>query len=263
MPEILTGLKVDDFAHPDDIKATAAVSKIPGVSALMTFIEDKYDKTIFRVETMGYCVRLNEKIAPRPYKILRHVCQILDYPTIPEIYSYRSYSIDVIIAGAQHPIMKVSDFVLNNYEDSMLYFLFGRVVTRFKSGYMKYFTASELIMQGLAPVALVSEPLRIALANWLRKSELSADRGGLLACQNMQTAGRYFMNKAGMPAQFTKNVRIPDYLNACAIDNNLTKVGKGVQTLTRDTGWINDRLRELNNWYATGEMYDIIEKYSD
>lgn len=263
MPEILTGLKMEDFAHPDDIKSTNAISKVPGMNKLLTFVEDKYDKTVFRVKMMGYAVRLTEQIAPRPYKILRHVCQILDFDKIPEIYCSRSFSIDIIIAGAEHPVMQVSDFLLNTYDDSLLYFVFGRVITRFKSGYMKYYTTSDIIMQGTEPIELISEPLRIALANWLRKSELTADRGGLLACQNMKTAGRYFMNKAGMPVSLNKDVRIPDYLNACAIDNGLTRAGKGLQTLTKDSGWINDRLRELNNWYATGQMYDIIEQYAD
>lgn len=263
MPEILTGLKMEDFAHPDDIKAIKVMSKVPGVDKLITFIEDKVNQLEFTMDMLGNCLQLSEDIAPRPYKILRHVCQILDYDTIPLIFSHRSYSIDITIGGVNNPMMLVSDFILNNYDDSLLYFVFGRVVARFKCGYVKYDTACDLLLKGTAPIELISEPLRIALASWMRKSELTADRGGLLACQNMKTAGRYFMNKAGMPVSLNKDVRIPDYLNASTINNYLIQSGKVVKTLTKDRGWANDRLRELNNWYVSGSMYDIIEEYAD
>lgn len=263
MPEILTGLKMEDFIHPEDIKATAAISKVPGMDKLLRFVEDQYDNTITRVEMMGYCVRLTEDLAPRFFEILRHVCRILDYDRIPEVFCSRSYSIDVTISGADHPIIGISDYLLNDYDESMLYFLLGRVITRFKAGYMKYFTASDLILQGTGIVGLISEPLRIALANWRRKAEMTADRGGLLACQNMQTAGRFFMHMAGMPAPLTRDVKVRDYLNACAVTSDMAKTGKTVLTLGNESGWNNDRLRELNNWYAAGSMYDIIERYAD
>ena len=254
---------MSDFAHPDDLKAIQAISRIPGVDKAMTILEDKVNQLEFGLTTMGSCIRLTEQTAPRPYKILRHVCQILDYPNVPEIYSTHSYKVDIEMGGVEKLIMQVPDFILNHYDDSLLYFVFGRVVTRYKSGYMKYFNASQLVMAGTAGLQLISEPLRIALATWLRKSELTADRGGLLACQSMKTAGRYLMNKAGMPIAETQNIKIPDYLNACKADMSLVKAAKGLQTLDNQSGWTNDRLRELNNWYAEGRMSDIVEYYAD
>lgn len=263
MPEILTGLKLSDFAHPDDLKIMQSLSKVPGADKAMTFIEENFDHMDFSVMILGSCIRLTEENSPRPYKILRHVCQILDYPIVPEIYSTRSYSIDITIGGVETPKMQVPDFVLNHYDDSLLYFLFGRAITRFKSGYMKYYVASKLIMDGTAGLELIAEPVRMTLASWMRKSTMTADRGGLLACQSIKAAGRYMMNKAGMPIQETANVRIPDYLNACKIDIGGVKAGKTIQTISNQSGWTNDRLRELYNWYAEGRMSDIVEKYAD
>ena len=124
MPEILTGLKMSDFSHPDDLKAMKAISMVPGVDKAMTFLEDKINQLEFSLTTMGSCVRLTEKTAPRHYKILRHVCQILDYPKVPEIYSTRSYNIDITMGGVENLIMRVPDFILNHYDDSLLYFIY-------------------------------------------------------------------------------------------------------------------------------------------
>ena len=148
MPEILTGLKIEDFAHPDDLKAVKTLSKTPGIDKLTTFIEDNINQMEFNVRCLGSYVRLTDDIAPRAYKILRHTCQILDFDTVPEIFSTRDYSIDIEIGGVQRLIMKVPDAILRTFDDSLLYYVFGRVITRYKSGYMKYFVASELLING-------------------------------------------------------------------------------------------------------------------
>ena len=263
MPELLAGLRVEQFAHPDDQAAMRSLKKIKAVDKAAAYLEDLGDNLYFRMSMLGKCVRVMPENDPRVYRILQNVCSILDYDTVPEIYSLRSYALDIQPSGVKKPILLVPDFVLNNYDDSLLYFNFGRAITRLKSGSLKFYVAAQTLIIATGSVDWISEPVKLGFANWMRKSELTADRGGLLACQNIKSAMAFLMNKAGLPLSEAKKVFYTDYLEAYKIDSQLAAVGKSLQTLTNCTGWANDRIKELFVWYASGRYVDLLEEFLD
>lgn len=263
MPEKLTNLRGEDFAHPDDLAAIKTMTKLKIFDKALSYIEDKSNQLYIRMNTLGNCVRITEENDPRIFRILRDVCDILDYDTVPELYSTRKYELDIEPSGVDKPVLVVPDYVLANFDDSLLYFTFGRAITRLKSGYLKFYIAANMLITMTAPIEFASDAVKMTLANWMRKSQLTADRGGLLACQSIRTAMVFLMNKAGMPIQEAKKVNIPDYISASRVDTNLAKIGKGLQTLTNCTGWANDRISELFLWHAKGHYDDLLEKYLD
>lgn len=263
MPEKLENLKVEDFSHPDDTAAMRSMLKSKAVDAFVGYIEEKNSKLVTRMATLGNCVRLTKENAPEVCRVLEDVCSILDYDTVPELYSTRSYKIDIVPSGEERPVFLVSDFVLNHYDRDLLYFDFGRAVTRLKSGKLRYYDAANMLISTTEPWVLVSDAVKMSLGGWMRKSELTADRGGLLACQNYPAAMSFLLNKAGMPIQEAKKTPITDYIEACKIENQLVKVGKNIQTLTNCTGWANDRILELFTWYASGQYDELLERYLD
>ena len=263
MPNELRGLSVNDFAHPEDLAAVNSLMKIQAIDKLMSSIEEKSNEIYIRMITLGNCVRITEQNDPKLFRIVKKVCEILDYEHTPEIYTYRSFGIDVEPSGVDKPVLIIPDFVVNNFDDNMLYFAIGRAVTRLKSGYLKFFIAAKIMLLATDSIPFVSDAMKLALSNWLRKSELTADRGGMLACQNFQTAIRFLMCKAGMPLKETKTVKVHEYIEDCKFDGSLAKVGKTVQTLSNSTGWANDRISELFLWNAQGNYGDILDKYLD
>ncbi len=263
MPSKLHGLSVNDFAHPEDLAAVNSLKKIQSIDKLMANIEEKSNQIYIRMITLGNCVRITEQNDPKLFSVVNEVCKILDYDNIPEIYTYRNFGIDVEPSGVDKPVIIIPDFVINNFDENLLYFTVGRAITRLKSGYLKFFIAAKIMLLATDSIPFVSDAVKLALSNWLRKSELTADRGGFLACQNFQTATRFLMCKAGMPLKETKTVKIHDYIEDCKFDGGLAKMGKAVQTLSNATGWANDRISELFLWNAQGEYGNILDKYLD
>lgn len=263
MRETLTNLKVEDFAHPEDLQAIRNVEKLKPLSWITSRIEDVGNQLYYQTNALGSCVRLTEETDPHHYYILKDICKILDYPTVPDLYSTRSYSTDIQLSGETKPIMVVSDFILNNYDDDLLYFKFGRAITRMKSGHLKLYVAVNTLMTVTG--AGVSDSVKLAMANWMRKSELTADRGGLLACQSIRSAMTVLMNVAGMPIHEAQKVDYGTYISECKdkTDPALVKLGKNLQTFTNCTGWANDRILELFLWYSGGAYGDLLDKYAD
>ena len=261
MPEKLYGLSVDSFTHPDDLAAIQALRGVTAVNRLVSTMEEQGNQIITRMMTLGSCVRLTDTDAPRICQAVRNVCDIMEYNRIPEIYTRRAFSLDVEPSGVDHPVIIIPDLALRTLSDDLLYFTIGRAITRFKSDYLKFYLVAQMMILSTSFFPVVSDVIKLPLANWMRKSELTADRGGLLACQNYKAAMRYLMMKAGMPLKETEDVSIPDYIEAVQIKDGLTRAGKEAKTLVNVTGWANDRINELFLWYADGSYDDLLEEY--
>ena len=131
MPERLLDLKIEDFAHPDDTAAMRSLTKIKSLDKAMSAIEDRTYRLYLRMDTLGNCVRLTTDNAPDICAIVEDVCEILNYAPIPELYSTRSYKLDILPRGVDRPVLIIPDFILNRYDKALLYFDFGRAITRF------------------------------------------------------------------------------------------------------------------------------------
>ncbi|MCD7990684.1 MAG: M48 family metallopeptidase [Clostridia bacterium] len=261
MPEKLHDISVDDFTHPDDLAAIQALHNIPAVDRFVSNIEDQSNQIIIRMTTLGSCVRLTDANAAHVCEIVRNACDIIGYGQMPEIYTRRAYSLDVFPSGVERPVIVIPDLALRTLNDDLLYFTVGRALTRFKSDYLKFYLVAQLMITSSSIFPVVSDVVKLPLVGWMRKSELTADRGGLLVCQNYKAAMRFLMCKAGMPYKETAQVSIPDYIEASQTSNTLTRAGKEAKTVLSSTGWINDRINELFLWYAKGSYDDLLEEY--
>lgn len=264
MADNLYGLRVRDFAHPDDLVAMKALKKSAALNKLISFVEDKSTRVILQTQTLGNCVRISAQSNERLYRIVRETCDVLGYNQMPEIYTFRSYNSDVIPHGVNHPVIVVPDFVVNAFDDSLLQFTVGRAVTRLMSEHLKLYVAANAInritdYEG----SIVSDTIKVPLANWMRKSELTADRGGLLATQDFHSAMKFLMIKAGMPFSQVENVDERDYIDTCMSDSKLVNASKKLQTLSNYQGWANDRVIELYLWYAKGAYDELLDEYLD
>ncbi len=261
MPEKLYNVSVDDFMHPDDRAAVQALQSVPAVDRLVSQMEEQSNQIMVRMTTLGSCVHLTDMNAPHICGLVRNVCEIMGYDNMPEVFTRREYSLDVTPSGVDRPVIVIPDLALNTLDDDLLYFTVGRAITRFKSEYLKFYMVAQMMIMFGSLFSVVSDVIKLPLANWMRKSELTADRGGLLACQNYKAAMRFLMAKAGMPLKETKDINIPDYIEASQIKSLLVKAGKGAKTLVNEKGWANDRINGLFTWYATGDYDNLLEDY--
>ena len=263
MPAILNGLKVSDFAHPDDLAAINALKKSAAINKITSFIEDTTTQTVLQTRTLGRCVRISQKSNERVYNIVRDTCNILNYDRVPEIFTFRSFGIDVDPHGVENPVIEIPDFVLNSFDDSLLRFTLGRAITRLKSDYLKFYIAADAISTLSDMLPILSDAAKIPLANWMRKSALTADRGGLLACQDFHSAMKFLMFKAGMPISQLENVHEDDYIETCVSESKIVNTAKYILTLSNCKGWSNDRIIELYTWYARGNYDELLDEYAD
>jgi len=142
---------------------------------------------------------------------------------------------------------------------------FGHVV----SGHSLYRTIAEIFLNVslgalpfLAGIALL--PVRLAVLEWSRKSELSSDRAGLLGSQNVIASQQLFMKMAGAyrgaleSGQMALDPFVTQASEYIASNDGLDIVYKILNTLALTHPMHTVRAAELQRWIQGGDYERIL-----
>ena len=261
--KILLGLDHSQYEHPFDKKALETLESTPGLTAAGKYVTKQTIERIYTVQYTGSHLRITKDSYPQIYEYMEYACQILDVKRIPEMYLQWGFGIDSFTIGSDHPIVVLNSGFMDLCDDDEKLFLLGHELGHIKSDHMLYHMLAQLInyIIDLIPGGnLVGGPLRYALLYWDRMSEFTADRAGLLCCQNVDAVIRVYTKKAGLPQnqfsklnaqaflQQAKDFGIMDY-------EKLNKLFKFISIAGSDQPWTVMRAAELIKWLDGGE-YD-------
>ena len=121
----------------------------------------------------------------------------------------------------------------------------------------------NIIIDSIPFGGIAAAPLQYALYYWDRMSEFTADRAGLLCCQNKDAAIRAFMKMAGMPIQQFKDMKYQTFIQQAKdfkqLDyDGLNKIIKIISIADASHPWTVMRAAELLNWIDCGEFDKFI-----
>ena len=103
--------------------------------------------------------------------------------------------------GMEHPFIVVNSGLIRLLEDDEIEYVLGHEVGHVMSDHVLYHTMTRLLLalanMGFPIVGLAARAVLVALLEWQRKSELSADRAGLLTVQDPEIVMRGMLKMAG------------------------------------------------------------------
>lgn len=204
---VLHGLRSEEYEHSFDRQALRALKSTPGFEFLVRKLNEYSMDRLNRIRYTGSNIKLNAQVMPEIHNILFRACEILDMQFVPEMYVAWSYNVNAFTAGVERPIVVVTSGAVDLLTHEELAFLIGHELGHIKSGHVLYHQMADILPLLGSIVAsatlgiggLVSTGIQLALLNWDRMSEFTADRAGLLVCQNATTAGpsRVSLTKRG------------------------------------------------------------------
>ena len=190
--KILNGISADDFVADTDRLALQALKRVP---LLPQLIQKFYD---LGVDRWMYCynMAMSVRCGPQQYRtlydILRDGCEILDMPE-PELYITSNPFPNAFAGGVERPYITIRSSMVDTMDDEQLYHLIGHELGHIKAGHILYKSVASILMPlleligrrtfGLGDVATVG--LVLAMAEWSRQAEITADRAGLLVSQSL------------------------------------------------------------------------------
>ena len=198
----LGGISSRAWEHPADRGALVALRKLKGFDTLLKAMSGLFNERAVRLAFLGTAVRADERQFARLHRLLGEVGRTLDAPELPELYVVANPVPGALTIGMQKPVIVLNSGVVDLLDDEELRFVLAHELGHAMSGHAVYQTMLQrmIMLSGvLAHVpggALGARGIMAALYEWSRKSELSADRAGLLATQDPATAFRVHMKLA-------------------------------------------------------------------
>jgi len=272
--KVLTGLDSKRYEHYFDKKALETLEDTPGLEIAVRKFNQYGIERYLKIQYTGSNIKVSKKNFPQLFNILLTACRILDIKKIPDLYIDLGF-INAWTVGVEKPVIVITSGCVGLLSYEELLFVIGHELGHIKSQHVLYHQMAAIISDlgtiiGQATLGiggLISKGLEFALLNWARKSEFTADRAGLLACQNINSAITAMMKIAGVPPRYYKLIKPEDFLNQAAefedLDfDSLNKIVKSLSVMSKGHPWTVMRAAEMNKWIKKGEYDRIINSFS-
>jgi Zn-dependent protease with chaperone function len=180
----LTGISSRAYEHPADRSALVALRKLSGFDTLLKRLFGLFNERAFRLT------------------YLRDGAYILDLPDVPECYVMQTPIVNAMALGRDKPFIVINTGMVELLDAEELRAVIGHELGHILSGHAVYRTMLLILLRLAAraaflPIALALTAIIWGLEEWFRKSELSCDRAGLLAGQDLDASRRVLMKLAG------------------------------------------------------------------
>ena len=261
----LTGISSRAWEHPADRAALSALKQVTGLDELMKMLLGGTTERSIRLLHVSSCVKVTPTQFHRVKILLDKVIDVMDWPTTPDVFVANNPFFNAGVFGVKAPFIVLNSAILKALSDDELYCVLGHEVGHIMSGHAIYKTVMWVLMSlslGMLPIAgLLVQPLLLALREWDRKSELSADRAALLALQSEKENGDLLMKMAGGEdlSQMNMNdffLQAQEYESQKSIMDSFSKL---LNTMKQSHPFPVVRLQELHTWASAGQYQAILD----
>jgi len=269
-PQKLHGLSIADFLHPREVSSYKTLQDTRGLESVVKKFYDMGIENVIKLQYTGSSLKLSAKSFPELNGLIEIACEILEVTPVPDIYVERSEQFTATTLGVERPMIAISSECLDKLSKEELLFMIGREVAHIKCQHVLYqeigFIFPEL-MDALSGITLglsgvLSTGLKYALFHWAQMAEYTADRGGLLVCQDTYAAKRLFTKLAGLPEKYWGGFDVDDLDKQARAFEGFTEktFDKFVRFLYGNNLWAIARAHEVIKWTESGQYNRIIAR---
>lgn len=256
-----------DVASPDDISLRQKLDAIPKFKEFMMNTVCVLREKVTAVEYAGNGIHVNDICLPQLNGLLKDVCRILHVTDVPDMSLAWNYNISATTEGARNPYITAFSGAVDLLNDDELRFIIAHEIGHQMSGHKPYHMFLETmylpLMNSIPGGEVWINLARTKLLNWYRMSDFTADRIGLLAVQDIDTAISTMIKMSGIPKKYYGDINIKSFLKqASEFDSMFSDTsGEIVNYLSLNaacTPWLVLRAAKLYEWYKNGDYQRIV-----
>lgn len=198
----LTDISSRAWEHPADRGALTAVRQLKGFDFLVKKLFSLVSERALRLQTLGSAVRVDSRQFPTVHRLYAEAGATLDVRDLPELYVDNNPIWNAMAIGMDKPFIVIHSSLVKNLDEDELRFVLAHELGHVQSGHALYHSVLIWVLNlsrslGWVPIGAIGlRVIAAALKEWSRKAELSADRAGLLGCQDPAAALRGHMRMA-------------------------------------------------------------------
>ena len=263
--KILTQIAPVTWEHPADRAALQTLRSVPGFDEVVKKIVGFFGERGFRLLFQANAVRVGPTQFPRLNALYTDVLTSMDWQVRPELFVSQTPFVNAGAYGMDRPFIVINSGALALLDDDEMRTLLGHEPGHVMSGHALYHTILILIVfvgLNFLPflTSIILAPIQFALLEWARKSELSADRAGLLAAQDPRASMRMFLKMAG--GGDMKEMSLDAFLQQAKeyeeTGGAIDRIFKILNTLPQSHPFNTLRAAELERWITAGAYEKVL-----
>lgn len=266
--EKLIGLQSSEYEHSDDKKALDRLKSNVAFRKIMAEVIRQGVERIYRIQYTGSCLKVDKDDYPGIYKVLGNAVDTLgvEGKLVPDLYLQYDYMINAFTTGEHQPLLVLNSGTLDLLEEDEQTFIIGHELGHILSHHVLYHMIVNSLTGFIDLGALINAAIELPLFYWSRMSELTADRAGLLACQDVTACIRAMIKMAGLPQSQYKHINTQAFIDQ-AHEFNTKNTGfldesfKFIAIANSTHPWLVLRAAELLKWVDSGEYDALLKKH--
>ena len=248
-------ISADDFMHPLDRSALNSIKAIPGLDKYTTkMMKYSYEKFV-RVNELADDIRVTPRTCSYIYDMTKEAAKILDIP-VPNLYINQNPVVNAYTTCVDDPIIVISSGLLELCDDEELYATIAHEMGHIKCEHVLYHMLVDFMAMFpdlLGITKLITGGIQLALLEWYRKSELSADRCALVVTGNREKITSLLMKMAGGTSKVMNMIDHDDFKSQYEewekLMNNVSdKMIQKLMTMFRTHPFPIIRAYEISRW---------------
>ena len=262
----------DMYYHEADRKALAALKAIPGLGLIMKKYMEIFSETTSECLNMAMKIRLGPNQLPEIYNLLPPICETLGIAE-PQFYLEMNPYPQAYTDGDSKTFVTITSGLLDMMTQEELSAVIAHECGHIACHHVLYrslgfaiLSAGSSFLGGLGH--LITLPLKLAFASWIRCSELSADRAAAVYMKGSEHVENVMLRLSSGKKDLLKNINKELYMKQAEAYQNMLndKWNKAMQYFA--TMWFSHplssvRTSEINKWCKSDEFSKIIKFMED
>lgn len=271
-PRQLSGLVGDEFRHPAESGLfKTIVDGNPDLFALSYGIASARSAVEMN-HLKQNAIQVTERSMPKLAECWGFVCQAMALESAPALY-VSSFRNNLATIGLASPIVVIPSSMVSNFDERELMFLLGRELGRILCEHQRMLYTIDSIQSGAdrLQVGFVAKGVTaVTVQRWMRVTELTCDRAGLLACQSPEIVDRVLLKLMGYPLKYSREM--PSWLLRELVQQHSEYCEQGSLRSLSDQAltWTSNvcsrrfpilyRASALHEWFDTGEFCRVLRR---
>lgn len=256
-----------DVMHPEDVSRLTWVRNRKGIETLLKKTVVKYQEVVTGVTYSGNGYEINAQSSPKLYSQLQENCRVLGLKDIPAMSVFWKYFISSDSVGGTPNRILLTSGAVDLLEEEEIDFLLGHEIGHIICGHKPYQMLLDLLYTPFINDIdhfNIASIIKLPLLEWYRVSHYSADRMGLLCCQNINVALKAMIKMSGIPKKYYDRINTDAFIKQAERFDNSTqgtfdKLVKEFSVRACSMPWLVLRAKYLLDWYKSDEYQQIID----
>lgn len=263
-PRRYPGISAKAFQHPADRAATAALGSIPLLATVLKKISELRLERSLQQLLLADAIRVDTRQLPELWSQHLEISKAFDLTREPELYIVGSSEFAAASIGTNRPMLILQSGLVSGLPREELGIVIAHEQSHLLAEHTYYLTVililQRILSVGLSPLGTL--PLRgllLALLEWHRCAELSADRGAAIVTGDPLLVCRGLMRTIGGGIKdLSLDAFIQQADDYVEHDDLLARPGRFLAEIRRTHPFAVKRVHELTRWVASGEYDRII-----